>query len=167
MNRTLPKIETPEVAKEKMKQAHSSFIDSCSKFISVADFYLQDENRGRRLPDDFIETYSRNLLKLKECTPDDFVYLMASPCALSLSFIDDMKENLMNYDEILKGQDESLSDYDKACDLLAIRDTFTDLENDLNEVNAIIVSNLSVDSHPNNRYYDLQKATALKINPEE
>lgn len=167
MNKDLPPIETPEVAKAKLKQSYLSFIDSCSKFITMANYFAQEENKGHGLPATFSEDYTKNLSKLRDCTLDDFVYFMASPCALHLGFIDECKENLESYYEILKGQDESLSDYDKACDLLAIKDTFTDLENSLNETNKIILSERDVETHVDNKHYDLQKAQALKINPEQ
>ena len=166
MNQKLPVIETPEEAKAKMKESYLSFIQSCSVFVTMADFYSQEENTGHMLPNNFIETFNMNIKKLREGSLNDFVYIMASSCALHLGFIEEARDNLNDYFEILKGQDETLSDYDKACDLLVIKDTFVDLKHDLDETNKIIKTTKSIETHPNNKNFDLNKVLAEKINPE-
>ncbi len=150
----LPEIENPEKAKEKMKQAHISFVDCASKFIALASFYSDEKNKGRGLDNSFQHYYDNAFKKLKAADGDDVAYEISYYAILPLSFIEDIKENVNQYVEILKGQDPSLTDYEKSCDLLAIRDTFVDIENDINSYNRRIAKDRNIDTHYNDSLYD-------------
>lgn len=153
---SLPTVGTPEEAKERMKQGYASFLDSCAKFLTLANYYSEKKNEGKALPATFMELYQKNHKLLKESSVEDFGYYLAQHAALYLDYIEEIKENLTAYQEILKGQDPSLSDYDKACDLLAIKDEFTDLEKELNQVNRAVAEERYLDTHINDKDYDPQ-----------
>lgn len=152
--KNLPKIESPEVAKNKLIQAHLSFVDCASKFYALATFYSDAVNKGKMLDESFQHFYDIAFKKLKNADAEEFGYQLAFFAILPLTFIDDIKENLNEYIEILKGQDPSLSDYDKSCDLLAIRDSFIDLENDLLMYSKKIGKSRDIDAHYNDSAYD-------------
>jgi hypothetical protein len=151
----LPDVGTPEQAKKKMIEAYASFLDSAAKFLTLGEFYSDNTHEGQALGTDFQSRYNVNYNKLKSsATPEDFGYQLSFYTLVYLDYIEDVKENLRQYEEILKGQDPKLSDYDKACDLLAIKDEFTDLEHVLNDVNLTIAEERAIETHYNDPEYD-------------
>ncbi|MFA6624709.1 MAG: hypothetical protein WCS80_02970 [Bacilli bacterium] len=149
-----PDIGTPEEAKKKMVESYASFLDSAAKFVTLADFYTDPVNEGQTLGTDFRDKYNTNYQKLKVSSVDDFCYSLSFFTLIFLDYIDDVKENLSQYKTILAGQDADLSDYDKACDLLAIRDEFTDLEKVLNDVNLTIADERIAETNYGDPDYD-------------
>jgi len=166
-DRSLPSIESPEAAKQKMMDSYHSFVDSAAKFLSLADFYGEKENEGKAVPVTFQDAYSKNYQKLLSSNPDDFSYLLSRYAALDLDFLSDVEENLSQFDALKAGQDPSLSDYDKSCDLLAVRDTFVDLEKALNEANRAIATERELDSNFGDPAYDPSAAQQQKENGAE
>lgn len=160
-----PIIGTPDEAKQKLIDSYNSFVDSSAKFVSLADFYSEPTNSNKAAPVTFQDQYSKNYQALKNGTIEDFAYSLSHFAALYLDYVDDIKDNLNQYTEILKGQDPSLSDYDKACDLLSIRDEFTDLENTLNEANRAIANEKSLETHYGDEEYD-PAVNSLKVTEE-
>lgn len=167
MKDTLPKIETPEVAKMEMKEEYFALLDAASKFAALSSYYSQPENSGTPVYSGFSKDYFSTLEKLKAATKDDFFYIMAKSCSLYLGYIGEMWEAIEEYKAILTRDNTGISDYDVAYDYLTVKDTFTDFIHNLNEINQIILSNKSVENHPGNKNYDLDKAQQEKINPEE
>jgi hypothetical protein len=159
----LPQVGTPEEAKKKMTEGYASFLDSAAKFVTIADFYSDETNEGKALGTTFRESYLANFAKLKAGSVDDFIYLMEQHATLYLDFINDIQDNLTAYFDILKGQDASLSDYDKACDLLAIKDEFTDLEKVLDDTNKLIAEDRYLETHYNDPLYDIQAKNLAAI----
>ncbi len=153
--KTLPNIGTPEEALAKMKNGYQAFLDSAAKFVTIAEFYTEKTNEGQPLPSNFQEKYTYNYQKLKNETPDDFGNQIAFFTLLYLDFVDDIKENLNAYDSMIKnGPDKSASEYDQACDYLAIKDEFTDLLETLNDVSAQIITERIADTNENDPEYD-------------
>lgn len=150
----LPTIEKPEVAKDKLIQAHLAFVDVASKFYALATFYSDNNNKGKPLDETFQINYNIGFKKLKDATGQEFSYQLGFFAILPLEFVEEIKENIDDYYEILKGQDPSLSDYDKSCDLLAIKDTFTDLSNELNSYSKKIAKNREAETFYNHPDYD-------------
>lgn len=153
--KTLPRIETPEIAKNKLIQTHLAFVDCASKFYALATFYSETTNKGKMVDETFQRFYDIAFKKLKNADRQEFSYQLAFFAILPLTFIEDIKDNIDEYHEILEGQDPSLSDYDKSCDLLAIRDTFIDLQNDLLIFSRRIAKNREIEPHYNDKAYDL------------
>lgn len=156
MDRTLPDIGTIEEAKVKLQQSYLSFLDSAAKFVTISQYYSEQVNKGRALPVTFKDSYIKNLNKLKTLSPDDFGYELSIFTMLYLDFVDDVIDVLTQYKEVGTNQDESLSDYDKTCDILAVRDGFKDLENTLNEVNRQVAIDRDIETHFNDADYDPQ-----------
>lgn len=151
----LPNIGTPEQALVKMKNGYQAFLDSAAKFVTIAEFYTEKTNEGQPLPADFQEKYTLNYQKLKNETPDNFGNQIAFFTLLLLDFVDDIKENLHAYEDMIKnGPDKEASAYDQACDYLAIKDEFTDLMETLNDVNAQIFDERVADTNENDPEYD-------------
>ncbi|MFA6829164.1 MAG: hypothetical protein WCR67_00430 [Bacilli bacterium] len=159
-------VSTIEEAKKKLTNSYACFMDSVAKFVTIADFYENPENEGKMLTHEFRDNYLKNYAKLKESSVDDIGYMMADHAALYIEYIEDIKENLTAYNEIIKGQDETLSEYDRICDLLAIKDEFTDLGRDLNKANRIIGNDRRLDTHKNDPEYDIQAQLLCFENPE-
>jgi hypothetical protein len=159
----MPDIGTPEEAKTKLKEAYSSFLDSCAKFVTLAAFYSDPNNENQPVAATFQDDYSKNYAALKNDSVDDFGFAIANYTLLYLEFVDEIKDNLNQYNEIMKGQDPALSDYDKACDLLAIKDEFTDLEKVINDVNQQVAEERIADTHYNDPKYDLQALQSEKM----
>ena len=150
----LPDLGTPEECREKMGQAYASFLDVASKFISLAEFYSDRKNEGQPLDNHFLDSYNRNHKKLKDATPDEFCYQMAFYALVYLSYIEEVKDNLEEYERLLSSEDGSLSDYDQSCDYLTVRDEFKDLENILKAINNDIAENREAPSHIGDTLYD-------------
>ncbi len=151
----LPNIGTPKEALEKMKEGFKAFLDSSAKFVTIAEFYTDKANEGQPLPSNFQERYTINYQKLKAETSENFGNQIAFFTLLYLDFIDDIKENLKEYEKLLNdGPDKEASEYDQACDYLAIRDEFTDLRETLDDVNAQIAAERIADTNYNDPEYD-------------
>lgn len=150
----LPDLGTPAECKEKMCQAYASFLDVASKFVSLAEFYSDKKNEGQPLGDRFLDSYNLNHRKLKESSPADFCYQMSFFALVYLSYIEEVQENLEEYERLLKGDDPSLSDYDQCCDYLTVKDEFKDLENVLKAINNDIAENREAPSHIGDTLYD-------------
>ena len=163
----LPDVGTPEEAKEKLKEAYASFLDSSAKFVTLAAFYSDRNNEGQPVAASFREDYLKNYTALKNDSVDDYGYAIAEYTLQQSDYIDDIKDNLTQYAAIMKGQDPKLSDYDKACDLLAIKDEFTDLEKVLNDVNQQVAEERLADTHYNDPEYDLQALQTEKMKENE
>ena len=152
----LPNLGTPEEASKKMKESYLLFLDSCCKFITICDYYSKYENQGSALPSNFMDLYLANKKKLEKATADDIYDMLAFYAAFRLDYLAEVKENIEQYFEILSGNvDESgLSDYDKCCDRLAIRDGFVDFTNDFVDANREIAKSKEIDSLFNDPDYD-------------
>lgn len=153
-NLDLPDIETPEEAKAKLKQSRVSFVDSCAKFVTICDYYSDPVHENRTLPVTFQEGYAKNYALLKKASIDEFCYQISKFAALSLEFVDEVKECLEEYETVLNYEDPSISEYDRSCDLLAAKDTFTDLENEINITNKTIAQERYLETHPMDPDYD-------------
>lgn len=154
-DKILPNIGTPEEALGSMKNGYQAFLDSSAKFVTIAEFYTDKNNEGQPLPSNFQELYTANYQKLKNETPENFGNQIAFFTLLYLDFVDDIKDTLTQYDEILKnGPDKNASAYDQACDYLAIKDGFTDLRETLDDVNAQIAEERLADTNYNDSEYD-------------
>lgn len=167
MTNQLPKIDSPETAMRKMKEEYYAFLDVCGKFVTLSNYYSQPDNAGTSVSSTFSKDYFENLNFLKNASLDDFVFIMAKSCALYLGYIDEMKEAIQEYKDILVRDETGISDYDRAYDYLTIKDTFTDFIKNISEINQIILSNRNVETHPNSKNYSLDKAQQERINPEE
>ncbi len=152
--RILPDLGTPEECKEKMSEAYASFLDVASKFLALAEFYSGKKNEGQPLDDHFLDSYNRSHKKLKDASPEDFCYQMAFFALVYLSYIDEIKDNLMEYKRLLTSEDKTLSAYDQCCDYLTVRDEFKDLENILKAINNDIAENREAPSHIGDTLYD-------------
>lgn len=154
-DKNLPNIGTPAQALEKMKDGYKSFLDAAAKFVTITQFYVEKSNVGQPLPSDFQSKYTVNYQKLKKETPENVCYLIASFTVLELDFVEEIKDNLTSYqDMITNGPDKDASDYDKACDYLAIRDEFIDLKTDLVDVAMTIGSDREAYTNYNDPEYD-------------
>lgn len=156
MERVLPDIGTIDEAKKKMQDSYLSFLDVAAKFISLCQYYSEDVNKRRSLGGNFRESYLKNYQKLKEDSKDDFAYDLSIFTVLELDYVNDVIDNLAQFEEIKKGQDPSLSDYDRTCDLLAVRDGFVDLERELTKINKKIATDRDIETHYNDKKYDPQ-----------
>lgn len=150
-----PEIDKPSVAESKMKNAYQAFLDSSAKFITIAEFYCDKQNEGQPLSSNFQEKYTYNYQKLKAKTPDDFEKEIASFTLLLLDFTIDIKENLEEYQKMLAdGPDKDASEYDQACDYLAIRDSFIDLKESLDDVSKAMIRYRVAETNENDPEYD-------------
>ncbi len=154
-NQNLPNIGTPEEALQKMKDGYLSFLDSVAKFVTIAEFYTDKTHEGQSLPEDFAKRYSDNFQKLKNESPDDFSSQVAFFTLVTLDFVEEIKDNLKEYERILKeGPDQSASLYDQACDYLAIKDEFTDLKDTIDDINRIMAKEKVAETNENDPEYD-------------
>lgn len=152
----LPDVGTPEEAKEKMKDSYKAFLDVTAKFVAVADFYSVKEHEGQPLGDDFIDSYSAAFQKLKNSSDEDFYTALAYYAVFDLDFLADVKDALNEYHEQLdRVYDSSVSAYDQACDYLAVKDSFTDLIDEFEDVNGEIVKERELETNFNDPHYDL------------
>ena len=150
----LPDIGTPEEAKNKMKDAYLSYLDSAAKFVTLAEYYTDVNNKDKPTNANFINRYNFNFNKLKNSQSSDYVYSMSYFTIIPLTYIEELKENLDDYSRLLDHEDKDLSDYDKACDYLTVRDEFKDLERALNRENKRIAENRDAMTHFNDSKYD-------------
>lgn len=152
----LPNLGTPEEAETKMKESYLNFLDTASKFVTICDFYSDRNNEGKPLPSTFFASLNANKEKLDQAAPHDFFIMMAFYAAVELDFLSDVKVNLEDYHSILekKRDERGLSDYDKCCDRLAVRDTFVDLKNEIDDINLQIVQDKELDTKLNDPEYD-------------
>ncbi len=152
----LPDVGTPEEAKRKMMDGYNGFVDICAKFVTITDYYTDKARKGQPLPSDFNVAYNANYNRLKNADVDDFGSLLALNAVVYLQFIDEIKDNLDFYYDLLDHEDDDpeLSDYDKACDYLTCKDEFTDLGNKLTSYSKAIVQQRDVDNHFNDPQYD-------------
>ena len=155
VEKNLPNLGTVEQCLEKMKQGYRAFIQSAAMFVTVCDFYSDNKNEGLRLPSNLTDLHAGNVVSLSVADPQYIFERIAVYAALSLDFVGEIKENLDSYFTILNdGQEETLSDYDKCCDLLAIKDEFTDLKHDLDEVSTQIIDDKYLENNINDPAYD-------------
>ena len=159
----LPNLGTPEEAESKMKDSYLSFLDTCSKFVTLCDFYSDKTNEGKPLPQTFLSSYIANKEKLAKASPQDFFIMMAFYTAFSLDFLSDVKTNLDDYHDLIekKRDERGLSDYDKYCDSLAVRDTFIDLKNDIDEANYQIAQDKELETNLNDPAFDPNAVTSI------
>lgn len=153
-SKILPNVGTPEECRRKMMDGYASFLDIACKFIALGEVYTIDENKGKPLGDNFRNAYHAVYQKIKNASPEDFCYQMSFLALVYLSYIDEVKENLAEYQRLLKGDDPSLSEYDQCCDYLTVKDEFTDLSNTLKEINNDIAENREAESHVGDPEYD-------------
>ena len=151
----LPEIGTPEQALEKMKDSYKAFLDSTSKFVTIAEYYTDTTNEGQPLPSDFQSRYTVNYQKLKNDTPENIGYQIAFFTLIYLDFVEEIKENIQAYQDMIKnGPDKEASAYDQACDYLAIKVEFTDIIETLNDISMTIASERIADTNINDPEYD-------------
>lgn len=156
-------VGTIDEAKRKMKESYNEFVYLISKFLSVADFYSEVNNYYQKIDDRLISDYSRYSSLLKDANSNDFCYELSKECLFYLDFIDEIKENLDNYHLILENkQDESLTEYEKACDILTICDEFEDLSKPINEAYDYIYKQKKVIPHKDDPRYDSLSKTLME-----
>lgn len=152
----LPDIGTLDDALNKMKEAHKSFLDCITKFSLIADFYVDENNTNKRLPNNVLDNYTNTYQKFKSATIDDIGYQLASYTLFYLDFVDEVKENLTAYNDLLtNGPDKSASTYDQTCDYLAIRDEFIDLIDEINGISKAMIADKEAYTNYNDPEYDL------------
>lgn len=160
----LPNIGTIEEAKERLENGYKSFLDSCAKFMAVAEFYTDKSHEGQPLPNDFASRYTTAFSSLKTSNVDDIGYKLAFYTILELEFIDEIKENLVSYAEIIKnGPDQSVLEYDQVCDYLSIRDEFVDLKKSIDYITMKIAKSRFATTNFNDPNYDYN-AKQLDLN---
>lgn len=153
--KNLPNIGTVSEAKEKMIDGYKTFLDSCAKFMAIGEFYIDKSHEGQPLPSDFASKYTLAFTSLKQASTDDIGYKLAFYTILDLEFIDEIKENLDSYSEIIKnGPDKTVSEYDQACDYLSIRDEFIDLKKELDYISMRIGKERYAETNFNDPNYD-------------
>ncbi len=174
-----PNLGTPEEAEAKMKQGYLAFLDTASKFVTLCGIYSKAENDGKSLaevyPDKgnqkyptadvaenkaetktFLNDYMANKAKLRKATPEEFYSIIANYAVYELEYVKEIKDNLTEYFDIIekKKDERDLSDYDKCCDRLAVKDVFTDLKNDIDNDNRQIVQDKELLTNVNNPKFD-------------
>ena len=150
----LPDVGTPEEAKKKMIDSYNAFVDICAKFATITDYYTDKSRKGQPLGSDFQTAYNINFNRLKSADVDDFGSILSVNAVIYLEIIDEIKDNLDFYYDLLDHVDPNLSDYDLACDYLTCKDEFTDLGNKLTGYSKAIVQQRDVDNHFNDLRYD-------------
>ncbi len=142
-------------AKNKMKDSFNQFVDLISKFLSIADYYSEIKNYYQPLSNQMVNEYARYYTLLSSASTEDFCYEIEKECLLYLDFIDEIRENLNLYFEIINDkQDSSLSEYDKTYDALTVRDEFIDLMKPINEAYNYIYKQKKAEPHHDNPKYD-------------
>ncbi len=154
INNDLPDVGTPEEAKAKMIDSYNHFLDICAKFATITDYYTDKSRKGQPLGSDFQVAYNANYTRLKNADVDDFGSILSVNAVVYLQFIDEIKDNLDFYFELLDHVDPELSDYDQACDYLTCKDEFTDLGKTITNISKSIVQQRDVDNHFNDLQYD-------------
>lgn len=158
MNETnnLPKIGTPSEALEKRKEGYKQFLDTAAKFRTIADYYTDEKNTGQELSPEFTKNFVFNRQKIESLSDDDLIDSLESYTLLELDYFDDVKENLSDYRRLIEqGPDENASPYDQACDYLAVRDTFTDINDTLYDVCRARMFDRSAATNQGDPDYDL------------
>ena len=155
MKNELPDLGTPEQAIEKMKNGYMQFIQSASMFLCLAEYYSTSTNRGHSLDSKFSSRHGLKVSSLlKERERDIYAEISCYACC-PLEFVREIQDNLREYFHIIDhGQDESLSDYDKCCDSLTIRDEFIDLKEEIDSFSKKILSEKELDNNLNDPAYD-------------
>ncbi len=181
-----PNLGTPEEAEAKMKQGYLAFLDTISKFVTLCDIYSKTENEKKSLsevyPDkgnqklpsngsvedkteakSFLSDYMANKAKLRKATPEEFYTLIASYAVYELEYVKEIKDTLIDYLDISgkKRDERGLSDYDKCCDRLAVRDAFTDLRKDIDNDNRQIIQDKELLTNVNNPKFDPNAVQAI------
>lgn len=154
----LPNVGTPDEALAKMKDGYKAFLDSISKFITIAQYYTEKENEGKPLPDDFAVSYQAIFDKLKTEKPDDIETELATFTLLELDFLSDVKDNLVEFHNLETNGSNADNDYDKACDYLTIKDEFTDEIDVFNDVSEEMIEEKEALTNYNDPAYDMNAA---------
>lgn len=153
--KTLPNIGTPEEALAQMKERYKAFLDITAKFCAISEFYTDTTHIGHSLGEDFTDRYNYYFKKLKESSPEDVYTQLAFFTLLDLDFLSDVKDNLVQYEKLLKGDDLATNDYDKAWDYLTVKDEFTDEIQVFDDTNKEIATEQEADTNYNDPDYDL------------
>lgn len=181
-----PNLGTPEEAEAKMKQGYLAFLDTISKFVTLCNIYSKAENEKKSLsevypdkgnqkltPDSstenkveaksFLNDYMANKAKLRKATPEEFYTMIASYAVYELEYAKEIKDTVADYLDIMgkKRDERDLSDYDKCCDRLAVRDSFTDLKNDIDNDNRQIIQDKELLTNVNNPKFDPNAVQAI------
>lgn len=131
----LPNVGTPDEARQKRKESYKQFLDTVAKFMTIADYYSDEKNVGQDLSPEFTKNFVFNRQKIKTLSNEDLIAALESYTLLELNYFDDVRENLKDYHKRLaEGPDENATAYDQACDCLAIKDTFTDINDTFYDV---------------------------------
>lgn len=151
----LPHLGTPESCIKKMKESYTAFVQSAAFFITLANYYSENTNRGKKLEPKFASLQHANVIDLQQSSNQDFIEKMEFYAVLPLELTAEIKENLDMYQDVIEnGQDNSLSDYDKCCDTLTIKDEFTDLKNEVDEYSKIMMNKREINNKLNDPLYD-------------
>jgi hypothetical protein len=165
-NNDLPNVGTPEEALAKMKDSYKAFVDVIAKFVTLSEFYTDQNNVGKPLGSDFAQRYQFNFTKIKNSSAEDVAAQIGFFTLLELDFVEDIKDNLVRYNELLSNSEEGVSDYDRACDLLTVKDEFTDEIAIFEDVNKAIASDKEAYTNYNDPAYD-PNAKIIEENAEE
>ncbi len=165
INEELPNVGTPEEAKAKMKEGYKAFLDVIAKFVTLAEYYTDQNNVGKPVTSDFASRYQFNFGKLKGASPEDVALQIGCFTLMQLDFIEDVKENLFRYQELLDHPEEDISEYDQACDLLTVKDEFTDEIGIFEDVNKAMATDREAYTNYNDPEYD-PNAKVLEENKE-
>lgn len=150
-------------AKEKTKQTFNKFVDLIAKFLTLADYYSQREHYYQPLDETMVNDYTRYSNLLLKSSPEDFCYEISKECLLYLEFIDEIKENLINYNNVMNDAfEKGSSDYDKICDTLTVKDEFIDLMEPINDAYNIISKTKIVEPHFDDPLYDISTVELQK-----
>ena len=106
----LPDVGTPEEAKKKMIDSYNAFVDICAKFATITDYYTDKSRKGQPLGSDFQTAYNINFNRLKSADVDDFGSILSVNAVIYLEIIDEIKDNLDFYYDLLDHVDPNLSD---------------------------------------------------------
>lgn len=131
----LPKVGTPDEALKKRTEGYKQFLDTAAKFRTIAEYYSDEKNGGQDLSPEFTKNFIFNRQKIESLSDEDLIATLESYTLLELSYFDDVKENLADYRRLVEeGPDENATPYDQACDYLAVKDTFTDINDTFYDV---------------------------------
>lgn len=155
-NESLPKVGTPDEALKKMKEGYKQFLDTSAKFMTIAEYYTNEKNTGQELSPEFTKNFIFNRQKIESLSDDDLIATLESYTLLELSYFDDVKDNLDDYRRLIsEGPDESATPYNQACDYLAVKDTFTDINDTLYDVCRARMYDRSARTNQGDPDYDL------------
>lgn len=154
MMRAKPILPAPSIAKKEMEKECALLYKALAKFVSLSEFYSDEQNRNRPLSTDFIFQFNANKEKLVNSDGELFFDILSSFALLPLDLIEEIQDILEEYDERMTDEDENLSDYDKSCDYLATRDGITDVLKEVDDINLTIAEDRRVYQNFDDPAYD-------------